>query len=407
MNTSNLNLAGKSPNYELARHLARLNGLKQLLGGNSYEDAAYSRAIRWVLAAPRLTPENVRDILGGISTTSRRNMSTSPRRNISTPGHTDISTTSSRNITSKTKSPPGKSIRGKIIEFLETGQIAELVSLEERDDVQAASKFAGILGVGPVILRDWLAAGYTSPSEILSAHQAGKLSLTALQKAGLRYRDDLSERIPRVEVEEIASSVSHALARVADVHGPAKNKSGAAAPRMVIAGSYRRGSATSGDVDIILELPGWSLDAKQGRSLRKSTSVSPGSLKKSTSISPGRSRKSHITPKQYLASVVAELNPVEVLSLGSAKAMLLVRGRAHKIRQLDLLVAEPKEIPTMLAYFTGPAEHNESLRGRAKQLGYSLNQYGLYRGAKRIATPTEASIYETLGLKYVAPRDRM
>jgi DNA polymerase (family 10) len=73
------------------------------------------------------------------------------------------------------------------------------------------------------------------------------------------------------------------------------------------------------------------------------------------------------------------------------------------------------EFPFALAYFTGSKEHNIEMRSRAKQFGWSLNEYGFSelgadekRGkAKRlIQCKTEEDIYRSLRLAYVPPELR-
>ena len=67
--------------------------------------------------------------------------------------------------------------------------------------------------------------------------------LTRQQRIGLRHYDDFLARIPRTEVQEIESIV----ARVCCAIDPAFSA--------VACGSYRRGKATSGDVDILITHP--------------------------------------------------------------------------------------------------------------------------------------------------------
>ena len=47
------------------------------------------------------------------------------------------------------------------------------------------------------------------------------------------------------------------------------------------------------------------------------------------------------------------------------------------------------------------------MRQKAKELGYKLNQYGLYnKEGEKIAGPTETGIYEALGWEWCEPEDR-
>ena len=68
------------------------------------------------------------------------------------------------------------------------------------------------------------------------------------------------------------------------------------------------------------------------------------------------------------------------------------------------------EFPYALLYFTGSKELNTSMRQMAKDQGYKLNEYGLYKitskGEKNTPCKSEAEIFEKLGMKYIEPELR-
>lgn len=74
----------------------------------------------------------------------------------------------------------------------------------------------------------------------------------------------------------------------------------------------------------------------------------------------------------------------------------------------DLRVVKKDEFAAALNYFTGSKEHNTHLRGRAKDMGYKLNEYGLFKegSEKAVACKEEADIYKKLGLAYIEPELR-
>ena len=59
-----------------------------------------------------------------------------------------------------------------------------------------------------------------------------------------------------------------------------------------------------------------------------------------------------------------------------------------------------------LCYFTGSKSHNIELRKIAIRRGLKLNEYGLFKGARRVAGKTEEEIYKALGLSYIEPELR-
>lgn len=91
-----------------------------------------------------------------------------------------------------------------------------------------------------------------------------------------------------------------------------------------------------------------------------------------------------------------------VIGRGPTKSSVRLRNGL----QVDLRVVEECQYAPALLYFTGSKEHNVLLRGRAVKLGYSLNEYGLFKGDVAEKCSTEEDIYRLLGLNYVPPELR-
>lgn len=92
----------------------------------------------------------------------------------------------------------------------------------------------------------------------------------------------------------------------------------------------------------------------------------------------------------------------EVLSQGPTRATVKWRGGL----QVDLRAVAPAAYGAALQYFTGSKAHNVELRKIAQAQRLKLNEYGLYRGARRIAGKTEQEIYAKLGLDWIPPELR-
>jgi DNA polymerase (family 10) len=93
-----------------------------------------------------------------------------------------------------------------------------------------------------------------------------------------------------------------------------------------------------------------------------------------------------------------------VLGQGPTKSSV----RLGKGLQADLRLVPAASRGAALQYFTGSKAHNIELRDRAVRQGLKLNEYGLFRvdDDVRVAGETEASIYEALGLPWIAPELR-
>ena len=88
-----------------------------------------------------------------------------------------------------------------------------------------------------------------------------------------------------------------------------------------------------------------------------------------------------------------------VLAEGGTKASVLLRSGI----QADLRVVPPGSYGAALVYFTGSKAHNIALRRLAQARGLKINEYGVYRGSRRVAGDTEESVYAALGLAPVPP----
>jgi DNA polymerase (family 10) len=59
-----------------------------------------------------------------------------------------------------------------------------------------------------------------------------------------------------------------------------------------------------------------------------------------------------------------------------------------------------------LQYFTGSKGHNIHLRGIAKAKGIKINEYGVFRGEKKIGGKEEQDVYKALGMDWIEPELR-
>ncbi len=93
----------------------------------------------------------------------------------------------------------------------------------------------------------------------------------------------------------------------------------------------------------------------------------------------------------------------EVLEQGSTRASLVLRSAGL---QVDLRVVGKASYGAALLYFTGSRAHTIRLRQLALERGLKLNEYGLFKGARRLPARSEAEIYEELGLRFIPPELR-
>ncbi|XP_058399787.1 DNA polymerase lambda isoform X2 [Diceros bicornis minor] len=206
-------------------------------------------------------------------------------------------------------------------------------------------------------------------------------SLTPQQAIGLKHYHDFLERIPREEATEIEQTVQES----AQAFNPGL--------LCVACGSYRRGKATCGDVDVLLTHP-------DGRSHQGILSRLLDSLR----------QRGFLTDDL----VSQEENGQQQKYLGVCQ----LPGPERRHRRLDIIVVPYSEFACALLYFTGSAHFNRSMRALAKTKGMSLSEHalstavvrnaqGLKVGSGRVLpTPTEKDVFRLLGLPYREPAER-
>jgi len=259
----------------------------------------------------------------------------------------------------------GRGIASKVIEFRRTGRIEKLEELRKDPKIVAWKLFSGVLGAGPETLKKWIEMGLKTLADLKTAAATGKITITKTIRLGIKYYSDLIGRIPRAEVAAIGAQICKIGAGIG------------ALSSCELVGSYRRGAAESGDVDVLI---------------------------------CGRMTDFLAKLKQRLAD---EGNCIDILSCGKEKMTLLWQydGAGGTTRQVDIMYVAPTNYYAALSYFTGSYSHNTRLRGLAKRAGMKLNQNGLYKKDKNgawspIPLRSEKDIYAAIGVDYIAPSSR-
>lgn len=108
------------------------------------------------------------------------------------------------------------------------------------------------------------------------------------------------------------------------------------------------------------------------------------------------------TPEAVMERLMGAAFVEDVIGSGPTKTSVRLETGIN----LDLRAVKPDEFVYALHHFTGSKEHNTTLRGRAKDLGLKINEYGIFRGEERIPCATEEEFFRTLGLAYIPPELR-
>lgn len=274
----------------------------------------------------------------------------------------------------------GKDLAQKIAELLSTGEIEMLEKLRE-EIPGGVLAMVRIPGMGPkkaALLRKEL--GINSLDELKAACEADRVQAVkgfgkkTQEKilAGIDLAARANERMYWSHADEIAEQLLAHMRELKSIR------------QMEIAGSYRRGRETIGDLDLLVDAD----DAN---------------------------------------AVMDQLGRFEELATVIGRGDTKMSIRLGRGLQIDCRVVPAKSFGAALQYFTGSKDHNVILRGMAKDRGLRINEYGVFRvsatsdssapdaddanfkdpnSPQYVAGRTEEELYAALDLPWFPPEIR-
>ncbi|WP_135819849.1 DNA polymerase/3'-5' exonuclease PolX [Halostella litorea] len=274
----------------------------------------------------------------------------------------------------------GEALADKVVEYAETGKIAELAELRAELPVEMDA-LTRVEGVGPKTVGDLYAAlGIRTLDDLERAAREGEIR--EVKGFGAKTEENILDNVDfarqatkRQRIGEARPLADAALALLDGVD---------VVERAEVAGSLRRWRETIGDVDVL------------------AASDDAGAV---------------------VDAFTDWDRADETIEAGDIKASV----RADGVR-VDLRVVVPAEFGSALQYFTGSKDHNVRLRNYAIDHDMKLNEYGAFdvsevgsaagsptesdgdgdgqRAGERVAGETEAGMYEALGLPWIPPELR-
>jgi len=261
----------------------------------------------------------------------------------------------------------GPAIMEKLSEYVRTGTL----QIIEREKNNPVNVLADIYGVGPKKAKELVEAGITNIAQLRS--KADTL-LNDTQKVGLKYYEDILQRIPRSEIDEYNAIFKKIFVSVSEKSVSVDKES-----VYEIVGSYRRGAQTSGDIDVIIT-------SKNGEVFR-----------------------------DFIDNLIKKGIILEVLSRGTSKCLVIAKIPSSSFaRRVDFLYTSPEEYPFSVLYFTGSKVFNTVMRHQALTMDLTMNEHGMYSisGKKKgdkvsHSFKNEKDIFDYLNLVYKAPIERI
>lgn len=278
----------------------------------------------------------------------------------------------------------GSSIAKHIEEIATTGRFEKLDQLRNEPSRKALRLFCNIYGVGVSTATRWIESGYRTLDDLRS-----KATLTTNQQIGLDHFDDLMTRIPRAEVKALGDHVKDAAAAIDPK------------VELIIAGSYRRGADSSGDVDILITKDGTSSTQELVPFLDKLVDT----LTKRFFLTAALASHRHDGGNKWHGCCVLPASSTAGDSTPEKGATAPHQNHRPIWRRIDLLLVPQTEIGAALVYFTGNDLFNRSMRLLARKKKMKLNHRAL-SGVGVSEGRDEKKIFEILGVKWREPHER-
>jgi DNA polymerase/3'-5' exonuclease PolX len=254
----------------------------------------------------------------------------------------------------------GKSIIEKTMNIVSTGTCPQYEDIKEIKDPKEL--FMEIHGVGSVKAKQLVGIGFKTIEDIRNCDSIENY-LNETQLKGLKYYEDIKKKIPYLEIYKHEKVLKLILK---DIDSTAE---------LSIAGSFRRGKETSGDIDVLIKTPSV-----------KNTQIYEKFLDK-----------------------LNESYMIETLSRGKKKFMGICK-LSNICRRIDIMFTKPEEYPFAILYFTGSKEFNVKMRSELLEKNLSLNEYGIKNTETnkmiKHGCKTEEEVFKYLKYDYIHPHER-
>jgi DNA polymerase (family 10) len=253
----------------------------------------------------------------------------------------------------------GADLAKKIEEIISTGK-SEFLERLHKQLPPAITDLLKIPGLGPKRVKVlWRDLKIQTLEQLLEAAREGRIQ----ELPG--FGEKTEERIVEAAQAHLSQARRFKLAVAAQyAEGFAAHmRRGRGIERVDIAGSFRRMRETVGDIDLIV------IARDAGQAMGRFTSYE---------------------------------EVKEVLASGPTRGSVVLKAGI----QIDVRIIPKESYGAALVYFTGSKAHNIAIRRIAQDKGFKMNEYGVFDGDRRIGGETEESVYEAVGLPWIAPELR-
>ena len=253
----------------------------------------------------------------------------------------------------------GEQIAAKIIEIVKTGKLRKLERLKAQFPIGILTLLS-IEGLGPKHIGAlYNALHFHSIDELEQLAKEHKIR--QIKGFGPKLEEKIANGIRLYKQEGIRFLYSEA-----EPYAQALYQYLLKAPTIInvmIAGSFRRRKESVGDLDIVA---------------------------------------SANDPAIVIGHFIQFKDVSEIISAGETRSTIVLKNGL----QVDFRVVHDEQFGSALHYFTGSKAHVISIRKMAQELDLKINEYGVFKGDRNIASKSEVDIYNALGMDYIVPELR-
>lgn len=254
----------------------------------------------------------------------------------------------------------GDDLALKITELVSTGHLSLLEKIEKRTPADLL-ELLRIPTLGPKRVQIlYRKLGIACVNDLQKAVEAGQVSrLRGFgEKTVEKIRDEIQKlakkekpRLNLADAEEAAALVSRYLKKAPGLE------------QLAVAGSFRRCTETVGDLDILM------------------------------TCQDNKAALQYFSKFEIISRILAQ---------GTTRATVILRSGV----QVDVRAVPDDSYGAALVYFTGSKAHNIALRTRALKKGLKVNEYGVFKGPRKMITRQEEDVYRAVGLPFIEPELR-
>jgi DNA polymerase (family 10) len=253
----------------------------------------------------------------------------------------------------------GKDLAAKIAELVATGRLTALERLRRKVPAGLV-ELLRVPGLGPkrvqALHSGLKVRGRADLERAIASGSLQRISgfgpkLVARIAAELSAQRPEERRWLRSQAAQFAEPLAAYIRKVAGVQ------------QVVIAGSYRRGRDTVGDIDIVVSA-------------------------------------------RNAQAVTAALHRYDEISSWVAEGGKRLTAKLRSGLNVDVRIGDPESFGAAQVYFTGSKAHNIHIRRLAQERKLKINEYGVFRGNRRVAGDTEESVFAAVDLPLIPPELR-